>query len=386
MTSLFFRSPTPAPVVPVPTHRRRWYWGLQVVGWLLYAGLGLLLIRLFAMRVVIGWHILAIQLAMAVVLLFASHGVRAWVKRYHWKQLAFGALLWRLLVVNGVVAVLSQLVLGAIIAFLIRPPASLGAPSGGPQFVGYILQTYFVLWLWTACYFGLHYLDRYRQAEVDKWKLHAAVREAEMSTLKAQINPHFLFNGLNNIRALVMEDPARARAMMTHLSDLLRYSIQLNGTEQVPLARELEIVEHYLQLEAMQLEERLTYTLDIDPATLAVPVPPMTLQLLVENAIKHGIAPRPKGGTVAVSAQLATDGAQLHVVVRNTGRYQPPTPDHTGIGLRNARERLALLFGPAATLTLTNDPNAPNQVLAHVQLPVAAALPSLSTPVSAASV
>ncbi|MBO3269452.1 sensor histidine kinase [Hymenobacter defluvii] len=382
MSSLSVDSPTPA---PTPTHRR-WYWSLQVAGWLLYACLGLILIRLFAARVVIGWHLLAIQLAMAVVLLLVSHCVRAWMKRQHWKQLPFGALLWRLLVANGVAAVLGQIVLGVIIAFLIRPPASMGGLAGGAQFVGYILNTYFVLWLWTACYFGWHYLSRYKQAEVDKWKLQAAVREAEMSTLKAQINPHFLFNGLNNIRALVMEDPARARAMMTHLSDLLRYSIQLNGTEQVPLARELEIVEHYLQLEAMQLEERLTYTLDIDPVTLAVPIPPMTLQLLVENAIKHGIAPRPEGGVITISAQLAADGAQLHVVVRNTGSYQLPAPGHTGIGLRNARERLALLFGPAATLTLTNDPNAPNQVLAHVQLPVAAALPSHSTPATVASV
>ncbi|UOR07259.1 histidine kinase [Hymenobacter aerilatus] len=370
----------------ISSRRQRWYWGLQLTGWVLYASMGLLMIHLFAAKVAITGHLLAIQAAMAVVLLLTSHALRTWLQWRHWKQLPALALLWRLVLANGVAAVLSQLVLGVIIAFLIRPPASMGGLAGGPQLVGYILQTYFVLWLWTACYFGLHYLDRYKQAEVDKWKLHAAVREAEMSTLKAQINPHFLFNGLNNIRALVMEDPARARAMMTHLSDLLRYSIQLNGTEQVPLARELEIVEHYLQLEAMQLEERLSYTLDIDPATLAVPVPPMTLQLLVENAIKHGIAPRPEGGSITVSAQLAAAGTQLHMLVRNTGCYHPPAPDHTGIGLRNARERLALLFGPTATLTLANDPNAPSQVLAHVQLPVAAALPFHSTPAAAVSV
>lgn len=375
MSSLPLTSPTPTLDTPTPTHRR-WYWGLQVAGWLLYAGLGLVLIRLFAMRVVIGWHLLAIQLAMVVVLLLASHGVRAWIKRHHWKQLPVGALLWRLLAINGVAAVLSQLVLGVIIAFLIRPPASVGAPAGSSQFVGYILQTYFVLWLWTACYFGLYYLRRYRQTEVDKWKLQAAAREAEMRTLKAQINPHFLFNGLNNIRALVMEDPARARAMMTHLSDLLRYSIQLNGTEQVPLARELEIVEHYLQLEAMQLEERLVYTFDVDLATLPVPVPPMTLQLLVENAIKHGIAPRPEGGSIIISAQLTANGEQLHVAVRNTGRYRRPAPEHTGVGLRNARERLALLYGPTATLTLADDPHAPDQVVAHLQLPVTSYQPS----------
>jgi len=370
MSSSRFVHPTLMPDSPVIARRQRWYWILQVVGWLFYAGLGLLLIRLFAMQIVIGWHLVAIQLAMALVLLLTSHALRAWIHWQQWKQLSFGALLWRLIVANGVAAVLSQAVLGTIIAFLIRPPASMGGLAGSAQFVGYILNTYVVLWLWTACYFGVYYLRRYQQAEVDRWKLQAAAREAEMRTLKAQINPHFLFNGLNNIRALVMEDPARARAMMTHLSDLLRYSIQLNGTEQVPLARELEIVEHYLQLEAMQLEERLRYTLDVDPAALTVPIPPMTLQLLVENAIKHGIAPRPEGGCVALTAQLAA-GAQLHVAVRNTGHYHPPATGHSGVGLRNARERLALLFGPTATLTLTDDPNTPNQVVAHLRLPVA---------------
>ena len=178
-----------------------------------------------------------------------------------------------------------------------------------------------------------------------------------------------MFNCLNNIRALVMEDPARARDMITHLSDLLRYSIQLNSAERVPLSRELEIVRHYLELEAMQLEERLSYVLDVDPAALPVLVPPMTLQLLVENAIKHGIAPRPEGGSIQLTAQPDAATGQLHIVVRNTGHYQLK-PGHEGVGLRNARERLALLFGAAATLHIGNDETTAGTVVAQVRVPV----------------
>ena len=168
-------------------------------------------------------------------------------------------------------------------------------------------------------------------------------------------------------------EEARAREMMTHLSDLLRYSLQLNSSEQVPLARELEIVAHYLTLESLQLEERLRYTLDVAPATLTALLPPMALQLLVENAIKHGIAPRPGGGHVHVSAR-AEGPAQVLITVRNPGRYQPnpAAPDHTGIGLPNAHERLQLLFGPAASLRVGNDAQLADTVTAELRLPVVA--------------
>jgi len=345
---------------------RRTYWTLQVIGWTLYGGLGALMIALFGY---FNTYLLAVEVCVAVVLLLTSHGLRLVLLRQGWKQLSAGQLLWRLALTLGGLALLAQAVLYVVIRVLVRPPAAVGGMENGLQFVGYTIQTYFVFWLWAALYFGWHYLRGYRQSEVDKWKLKAAVREAEMRTLKAQLNPHFLFNGLNNIRALVMEDPTRARTMMTHLSDLLRYSIQVSGTEQVALGHELELVEHYLQLEALQLEERLAYSLDVDPATRSVLIPPMTLQLLVENAIKHGLAPRPEGGCISLSAALDATGAELLVVVSNTGAYQPAAPE-SGVGLRNVRERLHLLFGAAAQLTIANDLAQPDTVTAHLRLPV----------------
>ncbi|GAB3226612.1 histidine kinase [Hymenobacter seoulensis] len=350
--------------VPPPS---RLYWRCQLLGWTAY---GLFNLALFSSFAQLTSDSFTVTLAIVLPLLALTHALRYSIRALGWDNLSPLPLLGRLLITNALLSVLSQVIIWALIIWVVRP-APTAQPHGWPQFIGYCLNVNFVLWLWEGFYFGWHYLRRYKQAEVDKWKLTAAVHEAEMRTLKAQINPHFMFNGLNNIRALVMEDPARARDMITHLSDLLRYSIQLNSTEQVPLQRELEIVEHYLALEAMQLEERLSYHLDIDPAALPVLIPPMTLQLLVENAIKHGLAPRPAGGSICLCAQL-NDSNTLHVTVRNTGRYEP-RPGHEGVGVRNARERLALLFGPAAHLHLANDPHTPDMVVAHLQLPIVGA-------------
>jgi hypothetical protein len=356
--------------VPPPS---RLYWQAQLLGWTLYFAFNLLLFSVFGR---FSGELLLITTAIVLPIAGLTHALRYHIRANRWEQLPLLPLLGRLLVINASLSVLSQVIIWALLIWVVRPSPD-GQPHGWAQFLGYCLNVNFMLWLWAGFYFGWHFFHRYKQAEVDKWKLAAAVQEAEMRTLKAQINPHFMFNGLNNIRALVMEDPARARNMITHLSDLLRYSIQLNSAEWVPLRRELEIVRHYLELEAMQLEERLTYSLDVDPAALTVLIPPMTLQLLVENAIKHGIAPRPEGGTIQLTAQPDAATGQLHIVVRNTGRYQPQ-PGHEGVGLRNAQERLALLFGKAATLTISNDPTTADTVLAELRLPVHAAAQSFA--------
>lgn len=365
--------------MPRTSARPRLYWMLQTGGWAAYGLLGGVLSTVFGKFKPI---VIPIEIIVAGSMLLGSHLLRLYLRRRGWTRLPLAALLPRLLLGNLLVAIGSMALTGVLVTLLywVLEPTKSGTGFPWLQYVGYTANSFFFMLLWSAAYFSLHYFDNLRQAEIDKWKLTAAVREAEMRTLKAQINPHFLFNGLNNIRALVLENPVRAREMMTHLSDLLRYSLQLNSREQVPLARELEIVEHYLTLESLQLEERLHYTLNVDPATLDVLLPPMTLQLLVENAIKHGIAPRPGGGGIYLSAQL--EGAdQVLVTVRNPGQYQPnpSAPDHTGVGLPNAHERLQLLFGPTASLTIANDARQAETVTAELRLPIGTLEPRLSS-------
>jgi signal transduction histidine kinase len=348
------------------------YWLLQFGGWSAYGLLGGILSAVFGKFRPL---IIPIEIIVAGAMLLGSHLLRLYLRRHGWTRLPLPALLPRLLLGNLLVAVGSMALTGVLVTLLFWVVAPAQNSAGFPwlSYVGYTANSFFFMLLWSAAYFSLHYFDNLRQAEIEKWKLTAAVREAEMNTLKAQINPHFLFNGLNNIRALVLENPVRAREMMTHLSDLLRYSLQLNSREQVPLDRELEIVAHYLTLESLQLEERLHYSIDVAPAAREVLLPPMTLQLLVENAIKHGIAPRPGGGGIHISAQLERPG-QVLITVRNPGRYQPdPTaPDHTGVGLPNAHERLQLLFGPTASLVIADDTRQADTVTAELRLPLAA--------------
>jgi two-component system LytT family sensor kinase len=350
------------------TARPSLYWKLQIIGWLLYGVFGGVVAGLFSK---FSLALVAIEFIVAGTLLVASHLFRLYLRRHEWVRLSIGALLPRLLLAHLLLAIVSISSIAGltVLFFVLIQQHSSGNGFPWVQYVGYTLNIFFVFWGWSAVYFGLHYFDNFRQAEVDKWKLAAAAREAEMRTLQAQLNPHFLFNGLNNIRALVMEDPARARAMMTHLAELLRYSMQRNGAEQVPLATELEIVDNYLQLETMQLEERLLYTVAVAPEALPVLLPPMTLQLLVENAIKHGLAPRPAGGSLSLRAQLDAAGHHLCVAVRNTGTFRPQ-PGHPGLGLRNVQERLGLLFGPAAHFAIGPDPLLPDTVLAELHLPV----------------
>ncbi|WP_460577998.1 sensor histidine kinase [Hymenobacter coalescens] len=349
--------------------RMRQYWRLQLLGWGLYGVFGVAVYAMFSRS--FSLSIVLIQVVVAATLVGISHGLRYLIRRFDWVQMPLLSVLWRLLLTNLLLSVLSQVVIWAVILLLIVPLLQPnGKPQGWGEFLGYTLNVNFVLWLWAAVYFGLQYLRRYRQAEVDKWKLAAAVREAEMQTLKAQINPHFLFNGLNNIRALIGEDPERARTMLSHLSELLRYAIQLNRTEQVPLHRELAVVRDYLQLESLQLEERMQYSLDVPDECLAVPVPPMLVQVLVENAIKHGLASLPDGGVLRVQARCSA--GFLLLTVQNTGQLAPKAlpqrPDGTGTGLRNAAERLRLLFGERAELRL--EQTEPDVVTALVRLPL----------------
>jgi signal transduction histidine kinase len=201
--------------------------------------------------------------------------------------------------------------------------------------------------VWTILYVSLTAHRRSREKAVH---LELAVRKAELRALEAQINPHFLFNCLNSIRGLVVEDPALAQDMVTRLSNILRYNLHRPREHTVPLSSELEAVSDYLALESVRLEERLRVRMEIQPEASAFPVPAMMLQTLVENAVKYGIAAQPDGGELRVSARLNGEGLALEV--DNPGKLGDKQPGDGGLGLANARERLRLLYGNGASLQL----------------------------------
>lgn len=211
--------------------------------------------------------------------------------------------------------------------------------------------TFFMFYfIWNLIYFMYHYVAKSQRQQLDTLQLESMVKELELKTIKAHINPHFIFNSLNSIRALVDENPQRARRAITELSNILRSSISSDKSETVRLDRELAIVKDYLALETMRFEDRLQVEYDIDAATLERPVPPMMLQTLVENAIKHGISKRIDGGSVKVISKILQD--QHLLSVQNTGQLDAKEGEG-GFGLSSTRDRLQLLFGDKGNFTIS---------------------------------
>jgi two-component system, LytTR family, sensor kinase len=212
------------------------------------------------------------------------------------------------------------------------------------------MQGTLMFWCWGTIYSGIALRRRFQRSEMERLQLEAAVQAAELRALKSQVNPHFLFNCLNNLRSLVAEDPERAREMMLRLSELLRYALEVSRHERVTLEEELSVVEAYLELESLQFEDRLRWEVKVSEEGRRAKLPPMVVQQLVENAIKHGISKRPHGGEITIRGSVE-EGA-LMIDVENSGQL-PPTPG-SGFGLENARQRLRLLSGELARLTLSN--------------------------------
>jgi signal transduction histidine kinase len=190
------------------------------------------------------------------------------------------------------------------------------------------------------------------QRELVASELKRRVVEAELSALQAQLQPHFVFNTLHAIAALIARHPESAERMIVDLADFLRLTLQNARKDTVPLFEELDFLRRYVRIEETRLLDRLQVEIDVDEETLEAEVPNLILQPLVENAIRHGIAPRPGPGRVEVFARR--DGDRLVVEVKDDGRGLPAgRPLREGIGVSNARERLHHLYGEAGTLSLT---------------------------------
>lgn len=365
-----------SPVVLEDTARRerakeRLYVFFQVGGWGFFLIVQLFFAVYFALRE--GRHDV-LNTAAAVVMIMAAgllltHHVRRWIQRWGWKQLGWRPLVPRVIAAAVVLSVLwSAFGYGYTYGVLRQPwPAAKFSPSvvfalsclnGAVVFVG-----------WFCLYFFYHLFDRFNRSEIERLRLTTHVKDAELRALKSQVNPHFIFNSLNSLRALIDEDPARARQAVTQLANLLRYSLQSGQLETVPFEDELRIANDYLALEQVRHEERLRVRFDIAPETLGLPIPPMLLQTLVENAVKYGISALPEGGEVAIVARREKNALRLQVTNPGELTGESRTGQHsTGLGLRNAAERLRLLFGERATLQLRLEP--PATVVAEAVLPL----------------
>ena len=212
-----------------------------------------------------------------------------------------------------------------------------------------------------ALYHLVRNVQRLRQKERQATELLAMAREQQLAALKAQVNPHFLFNTLNSISATLRQDPEQAREMIAKLSDMMRYALEGPDREFVPLREEIAFTRRYLDLERHRFSDRLQARMDIDADTdaLDTPVPPMVLQPLVENALRHGIAPSEDGGSVTVAVTAQDDALDVHVEDTGVGPDvdDPLSSSTDGTGLATTSTRLERTYGPDAALhTARNDP------------------------------
>ena len=221
------------------------------------------------------------------------------------------------------------------------------------------------LFIWNCIYFIYHFIDESTRNQLDKLKLEALVKSLELKTIKSHINPHFIFNALNSIRALVDENPAHARNAITALSNILRSSMVSETQETISLERELNIVKDYLALELIRFEDRLSIKYDVPDDVLQFQIPPMMLQTLVENSIKHGISKSVKPGEILVQA-IKNDQA-LMLIILNTGKLAT-TENTDGFGLQSTESRLNLIFGNQATFRISQRDE--DHVEACVTIPV----------------
>ncbi len=326
------------------------YWLTQVSGWFGYILL-ILFQNLLVGNVDLGIvKVLFVNFALGIVI---SHGMRWVIIRSGMLSMRILTVIPRIMGLTIAAGILSSLVYALISDFLFTGVAAILKPPFG-LYVELLFPFTTIYLFWNILYFAAIYLKNYEREEVKNLRLTASMNEIELGNLRAQLNPHFMFNALNSIRALIDEHPEQAKISLTRMSRILRSSLLAGKRKLVPLSDEVSLVMDYLALEKMRYEERLEYVIDVPDALQSILVPPILIQTLTENAIKHGISHLPKGGTIRLTARsLPNDMASI--TVTNSGRLRAEaarSESQTAVGLNNSRRRLKLLYGDFASLSI----------------------------------
>ena len=236
-------------------------------------------------------------------------------------------------------------------------------------YLWYYLSTFYLLLSWSGLYFGIKFARQSQEQKESTLQAHAMAHEAQLKMLRYQLNPHFLFNTLNAISTLVLDDKRdTANRMVGSLSSFLRYSLDSDPVQRVTLAQEIEALNLYLGIEQIRFGDRLQVRIEVDAAARDALVPSLILQPIIENSIKHAVAKREEGGHIEVVARR--DGNTLDIHMRDDG---PGCPDfdartnHTGVGLANTRERLRVIYAERQQFSITN--REPHGADVHIRLP-----------------
>ncbi|KQV45541.1 MULTISPECIES: sensor histidine kinase [unclassified Duganella] len=317
--------------------RINWYWILQGLGWS----------AITAFIMLVNGPFLEKPGAVLACILDGVSGLvltdlwRRYMKLREWNSRKAD---WRQVAVA--IFILGPLQLAAV-TFIAR--TLVGVADGGSWLPMLILFWSGIMTAWQVCYMAATALRRANRFESEALRLDVLAKEAELKALQAQVNPHFFFNSLNSVRALIFENPHSAAQMIDQLATLMRYTLASSYADTVPLKEEMEAVQSYLAIEKIRFEERLNVAIDIAGEMGAVTIPPMAVQTLVENAVKYGVEQSSVGTEIRISASQANGRAQIEVANRGT---LAKLGNSTRVGLANARKRLLHAKGGNSSLDL----------------------------------
>ena len=341
-------------------NKPRLYWTLQIGGWTLYAVIQIVFSVFASDDQGVSTQRVIFLTYEAFFCLLLTHIFRNAINRWRWLEAGMRVLIPRVIV--------SVFVLGLIFYFL-RLPISvpLGLFSTKVAFniiniIGLSFIYALIFFLWCVLYFSYNYFERYNTS----LKLEASIREIELNNLKSQLNPHFIFNALNSIRALVDENPGKSKEAINQLSNILRNSLTTGKRGLTKFDDELKIVKDYLGLESIRFEERLKTEFEIDPESREFLVPPLMIQTLVENGIKHGISKLTAGGIIQMKTAVRND--RLTIQIRNSGHYNNGARRNSGgLGMENTKQRLKLIYGNKASFRIMSEND--TFVLTEIEIP-----------------
>jgi two-component system, LytTR family, sensor kinase len=343
----------------MPLNKKSIYWICQIAGWLLFVLLNSVFIGLQDSLSFVEVAVLMVSFLTGIV---TSHLYRNFIIKFDWLRLGFLKLIPRFLAASLLLAVIYFTVFFLFSSILadrfLFPEISV--------LIGNLLNIALVYFIWSLIYFLFHFIENYKQEEIKNLRIEAERTEMELNRLKSQLNPHFMFNSMNSIRALIDENPAKAKNAVTQLSNILRNTLQMGKKKFISFEEELNLVKDYLDLEKTRYEERLHVNFEIDPASFSFQIPPLMLQTLVENAIKHGISKLTEGGEVFIRSAV-NEKNELHISIINSGVLTDNSHHSGGFGIANTKGRLSLLYGDKALFSIRN--NDKNTVITELIIP-----------------
>lgn len=341
-------------------NRKKIYWTAQFSGWFSFCFVNLVIIASFGK---LELKRIPVFILLSLLGIFFTHIYRYFILKKKWFELPIFKL---------IATVLSASLIISTLIFLFALPFEIIMGNFAMEklnagiFIANIFNLGLILLVWSLGYFSVLFFENRQMVQIESLVWEAAVKDFELKTLKSQLNPHFMFNALNSIRALVDEDPQKAQTAITQLSNILRYSLRTERIESVPLEEEIKTIQDYLALESIRFEERLNTEIEVDPKITKIEIPPLMIQTLVENGIKHGVSSRAMGGKISISAFPAE--SNLKIQIRNTGHLNEKNlKDSTGFGIQNTKQRLNLLYGENASFSIKNEKE--ETVLAELIIP-----------------